>query len=123
MREFSCRAGQARWAALLLVALLAACDPERMAELEAGVATEADLRARSGELAAVYAEPDGARTFDYPRQPSRTQRYAIKQEAVWDRRFADGQESKVFSTTFNLNGKVLSSATTLDGPDTGQLGR
>lgn len=170
MREFLCRAGRARWAAFLLMALLAACDPQRIAELEEGVATEADVRARFGEPAAVYAEPDGARTFDYPRQPAgqvnymitigadgkmsalrqvlkpvnfakvlpgldqaqvrrllgqpaRTQRYALKQEEVWDWRFADGQESKVFSTTFDLNGKVLGSATTLDGPDTGQLGR
>jgi outer membrane protein assembly factor BamE (lipoprotein component of BamABCDE complex) len=55
--------------------------------------------------------------------PARTQSYALKQEEVWDWRFADGQENKVFSATFNVNGKVLSSATALDGRDTGQIGR
>ncbi|MEQ1682179.1 MAG: outer membrane protein assembly factor BamE [Burkholderiaceae bacterium] len=164
------RFGRAWWAPVLVLALLAACDPQRIAELEEGVATEAEVRARFGEPAAVYAEPDGARTFDYPRQPAgqvnymitigadgkmsalrqvlkpanfakvlpgldraqvrrllgrpaRTQTYALKQEEVWDWRFADGGENKVFSTTFDVNGKVLSSATALDGRDTGQVGR
>lgn len=170
MCEFLGRSGQVRWAALLLVAWLAACDPQRIAELEEGVATEADVRARFGEPAAVYVESDGARTFDYPRQPAgqvnymitisadgkmsalrqvlkpvnfakvlpgldraqvrrllgqpaRTQSYALKQEEVWDWRFSDGQESKVFSATFDLNGKVVSSATTLDAQDAGPAGR
>jgi outer membrane protein assembly factor BamE (lipoprotein component of BamABCDE complex) len=170
MREFLCGAGRARRAALMLLALLAACDPQRIAELEEGVATEADVRARFGEPAAVYTEADGGRTFDYPRQPAgqvnymitigtdgkmsalrqvlkpanfarvlpgldktqvrrllgqpaRTQSYALKQEEVWDWRFADGQENKVFSATFDLNGKVVSSATTLDPRDAGQVGK
>ncbi len=164
------KVGLARWAPLLLVALLAACDPQRIAELEEGVATEADVRARFGEPAAVYTEDNGGRTFDYPRQPAgqvnymitigtdgkmsalrqvlkpanfakvlpgldrdqvrrllgkpaQTQSYALKQEEVWDWRFADGQENKVFSATFDVNGKVVSSATTLDARDAGQAGR
>lgn len=163
-------AGWARWAWLLLVALLAGCDPQRIAELEEGVATEADVRARFGEPAAVYVEDNGGRTFEYPRQPAgqvnymitigtdgkmsalrqvlkpanfakvlpgldkaqvrrllgkpaQTQSYALKQEEVWDWRFADGQENKVFSATFDVNGRVLSSATALDGRDTGQVGK
>jgi hypothetical protein len=159
-----------RCAALLFVLLLAACDPQRISELEEGVATEADVRARFGEPAAVYGEENGARTFEYPRQPAgqvnymitigadgkmsalrqvlkpanfakvlpgldkaqvrrllgkpaKTQSYALKQEEVWDWRFADGQENKVFSATFDLNGKVVSSATALDGRDTGQAGK
>ena len=170
MRDFLYRAGRAGCAALALMAMLAACDPQRIAELEEGVATEADVRARFGEPAAVYTEADGARTFDYPRQPAgqvnymvtigtdgkmsalrqvlkpanfakvvpglhkaavrrllgqpaQVQSYALKQEEVWDWRFADGQQNKVFSTTFDRNGKVMSSATTLDPRDTGQVGR
>jgi len=162
--------GLARWAPLLLAALLLACDPQRISELEDGVATEADVRARFGEPAAVYSEENGARTFEYPRQPAgqvnymitigadgkmsalrqvlkpanfakvlpgldkaqvrrllgkpaRTQSYALKQEEVWDWRFADDQENKVFSATFDLDGKVVSSATALDGRDTGQAGK
>ena len=162
--------GLARWAPLLLAALLLACDPQRISELEDGVATEADVRARFGEPAAVYGEENGARTFEDPRQPAgqvnymitigadgkmsalrqvlkpanfakvlpgldkaqvrrllgkpaRTQSYALKQEEVWDWRFADGQENKVFSATFDLDGKVVSSATALDGRDTGQAGK
>jgi SmpA / OmlA family len=155
--------------ASLLVAL-AACDPKRISELEEGVATEADVRSRFGEPAAVYAEENGARTFEYPRQPAgqvnymitigadgkmsalrqvlklanfakvspgldrsqvrrllglpaKTQSYALKQEEVWDWRFADGQESKVFSVTFDANGKVVATGTTLDGREIGQAGR
>ena len=158
------------WAAWLAAALLAACDPQRISELEEGVATEADVRARFGEPAAVYGEESGARTFEYPRQPAgqvnymitigvdgkmsalrqvlkpatfakvlpgldkaqvrrllgqpaKTQSYALKQEEVWDWRFADGAEAKVFSVSFDLNGKVLSSATALDSREIGQAGK
>ena len=158
------------WAAWLAAALLAACDPQRISELEEGVATEADVRARFGEPAAVYGEESGARTLEYPRQPAgqvnymitigvdgkmsalrqvlkpatfakvlpgldkaqvrrllgqpaKTQSYALKQEEVWDWRFADGQENKLFSATFDLNGKVLSSTTALDAKETGQAGK
>ena len=164
------KARRALWTPLLIVALLAGCDPQRISELEEGVATEADVRARFGEPAAVYTEDNGARTFDYPRQPAgqvnymitigadgkmsalrqvlkpanfakvlpgldkaavrrllgkpaQMQSYALKQEEVWDWRFADAQENKVFSATFGLDGKVVSSATTLDPRDTGQVGR
>ena len=170
MRKFMCRAGRGRWATPGLMVLLAACDPQRIAELEEGVATEADVRARFGEPAAVYAEADGGRTFDYPRQPAgqvnymitigtdgkmsalrqvlkpvnfakvlpgldknqvrrllgqpaKTQSYALRQEEVWDWRFADGQENKVFSASFDVTGKVISSATALDARDAGEAGR
>jgi len=53
-----------------VLALLAACDPQRISELEEGVATEADMRARFGEPAAVYTDEIGSRTFEYPRQPA-----------------------------------------------------
>jgi outer membrane protein assembly factor BamE (lipoprotein component of BamABCDE complex) len=65
---------------LLVLAALAGgsgCDQKRIAELEEGVATEADVRAKFGEPAAVYAEEGGARTFEYPRQPEGQVNYMI----------------------------------------------
>ena len=56
---------------------LAACDNQRIAKLEEGVATEADVRREFGEPAAVYAEDAGARTFEYPRQPEGRRNYMI----------------------------------------------
>ena len=156
--------------ALVAVAALAGCDVKKIAELEVGLTTEADVRARWGEPAAVYIEDDGSRVLEYPRQPAgqvnfmlaigkdgklvamrqvlkpanfakveagwdkaqvrrllgraaKTQTYALKQEEVWDWRFADGAESKVFSVSFDTNGRVVSTSTTLDPKETGQTGR
>ena len=141
---------------------LSGCDTKRIAELEEGVATEADVRTKFGEPAAVYAEENGARTFEYPRQPegqvnymitigadgkmsalrqvlkdasfakvmpgmdkaqlrrllgrpAKTQFYELKQEEVWDWHFRhENNDSKLFSVTLDKNGRVLSTATTLD---------
>ena len=134
---------------------------QKLAELEVGVTTEADVRAKWGEPAAVYSEPDGSRTLEYPRQPAgqvnymlaiggdgklvamrqvlkpanfakvepgwdkaqvrrllglpaKTQRYELKQEEVWDWRFADNAENKQFSVTFDTSGRVTATATTVD---------
>jgi hypothetical protein len=62
---------------LLVLALLTGCDVQKIAELEEGVSTEADVRARFGEPAAIYPEPGGARTFEYPRQPAGQRNYMI----------------------------------------------
>ena len=62
---------------LALSGLLAACDPQRISELEEGVATGADVRARFGEPVAIYTEANGARTFEYPRQPAGQVNYMI----------------------------------------------
>ena len=144
-----------------VLAWLAACDPQRISELEEGVATEADVRARFGEPVAVYADENGNRTFEYPRQPAgqvnymitlgpdgkmsalrqvlkpanfarvvagwdqaqvrrllgrpaKTQRYALKQIEVWDWRFADGNEAKLFSVTFDNDGRVTGTGTAID---------
>lgn len=64
-------------AAAAVAGLLAGCDAERIAKLEEGVATEADVRKQFGEPAAVFDEPDGSRTFDYPRQPEGAVNYMI----------------------------------------------
>ena len=145
----------------MLLALLAACDPQRISELEEGVATEADVRAKFGEPAAVYTDDSGSRTFLYPRQPAgqvnymitvgpdgkmsalrqvlkpanfakvvsgwdkaqvrrllgrpaKTMRFALKREEVWDWRFADGNEAKLFSVTFDDDGRVTGTGTAID---------
>jgi hypothetical protein len=65
-------------AALLCAAVLAsACDPQKIAKLEEGVSTEDDVRAQFGEPEAVYEEADGARTFEYARQPEGQKNYMI----------------------------------------------
>jgi hypothetical protein len=57
--------------------LLAACDPQRIAELEEGVATEADVRARFGEPEKIWDGPGGARILEYNRQPAGQKNYMI----------------------------------------------
>ena len=69
-----------RWATTALAALLftlMACDQQRIAKLEEGVATEADVRREFGEPKAVFNEADGSRTFEYPRQPEGQVNYFI----------------------------------------------
>ncbi len=66
-------------AAALLASLLtlAGCDRQNIAELEEGVATEADVRSRFGEPEAVWDAPNGGRTFEYNRQPAGQKNYMI----------------------------------------------
>ncbi|MDQ3271263.1 MAG: hypothetical protein M3Q12_03705, partial [Pseudomonadota bacterium] len=72
-------------ALLLIVTALAGCDPQHIGELEEGVATEADVRARFGEPEKIWLATDltgnpfpaeaaqpGARTLEYNRQPEGT---------------------------------------------------
>lgn len=72
MRKVVCRVG-------LLVALLAlaACDPQKISELEEGLASEADVRARFGEPERIWEAPNGARTLEYNRQPAGSKNYMI----------------------------------------------
>nr|WP_315232446.1 outer membrane protein assembly factor BamE [uncultured Albidiferax sp.] len=62
---------------LSAVLALAACDPQRISELEEGVSTEADVRARFGEPEKIWDAPEGGRTFEYSRQPQGHQNYMI----------------------------------------------
>ena len=76
---------------LLAVMLgLLGCDAQKIAELEEGVATEADVRARFGVPEKVWDAADmaslpqagaaaqpGARTFEYSRQPQGSANYLI----------------------------------------------
>ncbi|KQM80270.1 hypothetical protein [Xylophilus sp. Leaf220] len=63
--------------ACLLLATLAGCDPQRIESLEEGVATEADVRRAFGEPERIWPEADGARTFEYNRQPAGLRNYMI----------------------------------------------
>ena len=63
--------------ALAAAAWLAGCDAERVAKLEEGVATEADVRKQFGEPVTVVQDADGSRTFEYPRQPEGWTNYRI----------------------------------------------
>ena len=80
------------WTMSFIVAIggLLGCDPQRIAELEEGVATEADVRARFGEPEKIWDASDmaklpqpgaaaavGARTFEYNRQPAGAVNYMI----------------------------------------------
>jgi outer membrane protein assembly factor BamE (lipoprotein component of BamABCDE complex) len=142
----------------MLALALAACDPQKIAKLEEGVATEADVRKQFGEPHATYAEPDGSRTFEYSRQPEGQVAYmitigtdgkmsALRQvlkpvdfakvrpgldkadvrrllgrpatsarfdlkpdEEHWEWRWLDGQQARLFTVTFDRDGKVVSSA-------------
>ena len=68
-----------RWIVGLLAAMLSlmGCDPQRISELEEGVSTEADVRARFGEPDKVWDAPGGGRTFEYNRQPAGHKNYHI----------------------------------------------
>jgi hypothetical protein len=61
----------------LAMCLLAACDQQRIEKLEEGVATEADVRREFGEPEKIWDTPDGARTFEYNRNPQGHQNYMI----------------------------------------------
>lgn len=71
----------ALWTAIgAALAGLVGCDPQRIRELEEGVSTEADVRARFGEPEAIWDAPPGApagRVFEYNRQPAGQKNYMI----------------------------------------------
>lgn len=65
-------------ALLSAAGLLAACDQERIAKLEEGVATEADVRKQFGEPTQIVEHADGSKLLEYPRQPEGWTNYAIE---------------------------------------------
>ena len=149
---------------------LAGCDPQKVAKLEEGVATEADVKKQFGEPHATYPEADGSKTFEYSRQPegqvaymitigadgkmsalrqvlktsefakikpgmdkgevrrvlgkpAKTAKFDLKpDEEHWDWRWLDGQFPKIFSVTFDRDGKVMASAAS-DDPAQGKVGQ
>ncbi len=56
---------------------LIGCDPQRIAELEEGVSTEADVRAKFGEPEKVWDGTNGVRIFEYNRNPAGHKNYMI----------------------------------------------
>jgi outer membrane protein assembly factor BamE (lipoprotein component of BamABCDE complex) len=62
---------------LASLVLFIACDPQKVSELEEGVSTEQDVRARFGAPETIWNEPNGDRTFEYPRQPAGHANYMI----------------------------------------------
>jgi outer membrane protein assembly factor BamE (lipoprotein component of BamABCDE complex) len=64
----------------LLSSLLAlfGCDADRIAKLEEGMSTEADVRRAFGEPVTVTVLPDGSRMMEYPRQPEGWTNYEIR---------------------------------------------
>ena len=65
------------WALVDAILVLAACDPQNIAELEEGLSTEADVRARFGEPENIWDAADGGHTLEYNRQPAGYQNYMI----------------------------------------------
>ncbi|MGD9775185.1 outer membrane protein assembly factor BamE domain-containing protein [Diaphorobacter sp.] len=62
---------------LATLVMLAGCDDQRIQELEEGLSTEQDVRARFGEPEHIWPEPDGSRTLEYNRQPAGHRNYMI----------------------------------------------
>ncbi|MES2531242.1 MAG: outer membrane protein assembly factor BamE [Pseudomonadota bacterium] len=58
------------------LAILAGCDKQAISELEEGVSTEADVRARFGQPENIWDSPSG-RVFEYNRQPQGQKNYMI----------------------------------------------
>jgi hypothetical protein len=54
-----------------------ACDNQRIAELEEGVASEGDVKMKFGEPEKVWDGDNGARIFEYNRQPAGAKNYMI----------------------------------------------
>ncbi|MCY7318922.1 MAG: YjgB family protein [Ramlibacter sp.] len=75
--RFSVLALRAAGAAVIATWLLAGCDPQRISELEEGVASEADVRARFGEPEKIWDGAAGARILEYNRQPAGQKNYMI----------------------------------------------
>ncbi len=140
---------------------LAGCDSKKIAGLEEGWSTEAEVRARFGEPGAVFPEADGGHTLEYARQPegranyfitigpdgrmsmlrqvltpanfakivpgmaadevrrtlgrpAAVRPYALRGEEVWEWRFQQGQEMRLFSVSFGRDGRVVASGDQLD---------
>lgn len=66
-------------------------------------------------FARVQPGQDKLAVMDTLGKAAKTQHYALKNEEVWDWRYKDGTLNKVFSVTFDGQGRVVSTAT-MDDP-------
>lgn len=65
-------------AATAIAALsLVGCDEQKIKELEEGMSTEFDVRAKFGEPERIWQEADGSHTLEYNRQPAGAKNYMI----------------------------------------------
>ncbi|RYF76947.1 MAG: outer membrane protein assembly factor BamE [Comamonadaceae bacterium] len=69
------RIAAAAWLGMVLA--LAGCDNQAIRELEEGVATEADVRARFGQPENIWDAPGSGRVLEYNRQPAGQKNYMI----------------------------------------------
>ena len=60
-----------------LTVFLPACDNQRIAQLEEGVASEGDVKMKFGEPEKIWDGENGAKILEYNRQPAGTQNYMI----------------------------------------------
>ena len=56
---------------------LVGCDQHSIDQLEEGLSSEIDVRKAFGEPETIWPEANGARTFEYPRQPMGHRNYMI----------------------------------------------
>ena len=56
---------------------LVGCDEQKIKELEEGLSTEFDVRAKFGEPERIWQEADGSHTLEYIRQPAGAKNYMI----------------------------------------------
>lgn len=63
--------------AAVVAVLSAGCDPQRISELQPGVSTEADVRARFGQPEAIWEGPGGGHVLEYNRNPAGQVNYMI----------------------------------------------
>jgi hypothetical protein len=104
-------------AVVVLAATLAACDPQRIKELEEGVSTEADVVARFGQPENVWDGPGGERIFEYNRQPAGHVNYMISigpdgkmtalRQVLNERNFAKVQPGMLMEDVRKLLGKPM----------------
>ena len=116
---------------LALALAVTGCDTQRIAELEEGVATETDVRARFGEPERIWDASDmarvpqagsapsepGARTLEYNRQPAGTVNYMITigpdgrmtalRQVLTPQNFAKVQPGMSMETVRKLLGKPM----------------
>ena len=76
MNIFS-RVSTALAAAAIATLSLVGCDEQKIKELEEGMSTEFDVRAKFGEPERIWQEADGSHTLEYNRQPAGQRNYMI----------------------------------------------
>ncbi|MFN0186869.1 MAG: outer membrane protein assembly factor BamE [Aquabacterium sp.] len=72
-------------------------------------------------LARVKPGMDGEQVRDIAGPPARQLHFALKNEMVWEWRYREGQQPRLFSATFNPQGQVLGTAM-VDDPAAAQVG-